>query len=166
MEPAWFWPASGISEGPARIVVVDIDGVLADARHRQHLLSGQWSDWDEFFSEAGGDGLLAQQAHLLELLDPELLVVLLTARPAWISGITLRWLEQHEVRWDLLIMRPQYDFGPSARMKSTAIKRLRERGFDPTLAFDDDPRNVAAFAGLGVPCVYVHSGYHGGVPAD
>ena len=45
-------------------------------------------------------------------------------------------------------------------IRSEAVEQLRRRRLEPVLAFDDDPRNVAAYAQLGVPCVYIHSGYH------
>ncbi len=37
------------------IAVVDIDGVLADATHRQHHLEGRPKDWDAFFAAVGED---------------------------------------------------------------------------------------------------------------
>ena len=37
------------------IAVFDIDGVLADARHREHHVSGRPKDWDAFFAAVGDD---------------------------------------------------------------------------------------------------------------
>ena len=156
---SWFWPSDDQSLiGPT--VCVDIDGVLADATHRQHLLNSRWRDWDSFFEEAGGDGLLAQQAVLLEVFASDYVVALVTARPAWISTITMTWLTEHDVRWDLLVMRDNSDLRRSAAMKTAAVEQLRERGLEPVLALDDDPRNVVAYANSSIPCVYIHSGYH------
>jgi len=45
-------------------------------------------------------------------------------------------------------------------VKAAAVEQLRARDLEPVLAFDDDVRNVVAYAELGVPCVYIHSGYH------
>lgn len=156
----WFWPSAGETGQRGPTVCVDIDGVLADARHRQHLLDGSWQDWDSFFLAAGDDDLLAQQAVLLDSLAADRVVALVTARPAWISDITLGWLAEHGIRWDLLVMRANHDFRRSSDMKTGAVEQLRRRQLEPVLAFDDDPRNVAAYARLGIPCVYIHSGYH------
>ena len=171
---SWFWPSEARLSGPTLTgptltgptltgptLCVDIDGVLADATHRQHLLKSRWRDWDGFFEAAGGDGLLAQQAVLLETVADDHVIALVTARPAWIADITIDWLVEHDVRWDLLVMRSNSDFGASAKMKTAAVRNLRTRGLTPVLALDDDARNVAAYAKLGVPCVYIHSGYHG-----
>ncbi len=86
---------------------------------------------------------------------------MVTSRPAWIAGLTVDWLEANELRWDLLIMRSNVDYRPAPVVKMDAVAQLRSEGFEPSLAFDDDPRNVAAYASVGVPCVYIHSGYHG-----
>ena len=33
-------------------------------------------------------------------------------------------------------------------------------GYEPVLAVDDDPRNLAMYRSEGVPTVYLHSGYY------
>ena len=37
------------------LAFVDLDGVLADVRHRLHHLTGRRKDWDAFFDAAGQD---------------------------------------------------------------------------------------------------------------
>ena len=63
-------------------IVFDLDGVLSDAASRQHYLEGPWRDWDAFFEACGDDPLIEEVGRLLGLLDPGLVIVLLTARPA------------------------------------------------------------------------------------
>ncbi len=140
--------------------MVDIDGVLADARHRQHYLEGRWQDWDSFFLAAGGDSLLEQQARLLQTISSDHVIALVTARSDWIDGITLKWIQEHGIRWDLLIMRSSSDYRKSTIMKQHAVYQLRTRNYDPVFAIDDDPRNVKMFESEGIPCLYIPSGYH------
>jgi hypothetical protein len=143
--------------------VLDLDGVLADARGRQHFLSGPGrKDWRGFFDAAGDDPVIEEVVRLLELLDRDLAIVLLTARPMRIRPLTEEWLDHNEVAWDLLVMRPDRDFGPSVDFKRQTTRHLKEVGFDLRLAFEDDRRNVDMFHGEGVPCVYLHSGYYEG----
>jgi hypothetical protein len=144
-------------------VVFDIDGVLADAAHRQDVLfsgGGKRKNWKAFFELAGDDAVIDELARVTELLDPTLCIVLLTARPTTIQDLTIEWLERHGLRWDLLVMRPDGDFRPSPDAKQLAVQALRTEGFDLRLAFDDDRRNVDMFHAEGVPCVYIHSGYY------
>ena len=95
-----------------------------------------------------------------ELVDSDLRIVLLTARPISVQPQTLAWLAQHELRWDLLVMREWGDYGAARDFKQDAVHELRHHGFDLRLAFEDDRRNVDMFHREGVPCVYIHSGYY------
>ena len=144
--------------GPA--VVFDLDGVLSDAVNRQHYLEGRWRNWDAFFQACGDDPLIEEVGRLLSLLDPDLRLVLLTARPAWVEPQTLAWLQRYGLRWDLLIMRDFGDYGMAREFKRRSVRELKAAGFDLRLSFEDDRRNVAMFHEEGVPCVYIHSGYY------
>jgi phosphoglycolate phosphatase-like HAD superfamily hydrolase len=144
--------------GPA--VVFDLDGVLSDAASRQHYLEGPWRDWDSFFEACGDDPLIEEIGRLLELISPDLAIVLLTARPDWVAPQTLAWLHRYRLRWDLLVMRDRGDFGAAREFKRRSVRELREAGFDLRLSFEDDRRNVAMFRDEGIPAVYIHSGYY------
>jgi phosphoglycolate phosphatase-like HAD superfamily hydrolase len=140
--------------------VFDIDGVLSDAAGRQHYIERGRRDWDAFFAACGDDPLIAEVGRLLELLDPSLAIVLLTGRPISVQDVTVAWLERYELRWDLLVMRDIGDYQAAMRFKRRTVDELRAAGFDLRLGFEDDPRNVAMFHSVGIPCVYIHSGYH------
>ena len=155
----WRWRDDEPTTGLA--VVFDIDGVLSNAAGRQHFLDpGGRKDWKGFFEAAGDDPLIEEVARLVQLLDRELVVVLLTARPTRIRALTLDWLERHDLRWDLLVMRPDRTFDPSTDFKRRTTEALRAAGLELALAFEDDRRNVEMFHDEGVPCIYLHSGYY------
>ena len=154
----WRWRVGPVEPGPT--VVFDMDGVLSDARGRQHHLERPWRDWDAFFDAVGEDALITEVARLLDVIDPGLRIVLLTARPISVQRQTLAWLALHELRWDLLVMREWGDYGAARDFKQDAVHELRTHGFDLRLAFEDDRRNVDMFHREGVPCVYIHSGYY------
>ena len=138
-----------------------MDGVLSDASERQHFLAGTGrKDWKGFFDACADDTLIEEVARLIELLDRDLVVVLLTGRPLRVQAQTLEWLERHEPRWDLLVMRPKGSYSAALEFKRHTVRELRERGFDLRLAFEDDVRNQEMFREEGVPCVYLHSGYY------
>lgn len=153
----WTWRA-GRSDGPA--VVFDLDGVLANAGSRQHLLKGPRPDWEAFFAASAEDPLVDEVAALLGLLSPDLGIILLTARPARIRAQTIAWLGRHELRWDLLVMRRDGDYRPARQFKQAAVRDIMGRGFDLKLCLEDDLRNVEMFRAEGVPSLYIHSGYY------
>jgi hypothetical protein len=154
----WTWQAEPIEPGPA--VVFDIDGVLSNAAGRQHFLESPRADWRGFFEAAGDDPLIDEVARLLELLDPDLRIVLITGRPVRVRDLTIEWLDRHQLRWDLLAMRSFGDYDAAPVFKEQTVAELRDYGFDLRLAFEDDRRNVAMFHDQGIPCIYIHSGYY------
>jgi phosphoglycolate phosphatase-like HAD superfamily hydrolase len=154
----WHWRSGPVD--PGRAVVFDLDGVLSDAASRQHFLERPWRDWDAFFEACGDDPLIEEVARLLDLLDPGLVIVLLTARPGWVRPQTVAWLHRYGLRWDVLIMRDRGEYSTASEFKRRSARQLRAAGFDLVLSFEDDRRNVAMFREEGVPSVYIHSGYY------
>jgi hypothetical protein len=154
----WTWRDGAVGPGPA--AVVDLDGVLSDAAGRQHYLEYPRRDWRSFFDACGDDPLIEEVKVLLDLLDPKLRIVLLTARPQRVHELTEAWLHHYGIRWDLLLMRPWGDFELSRDFKQASVWDLRAYGFELRLAIEDDRRNVEMFRGEGVPCIYFHSGYY------
>ena len=152
----WYWNAGPVGPGPT--VVFDMDGVLSDASTRQHHLESR--DWDAFFAACGEDEVIHELSRLLSLLQPDLHVVLLTARPLRVRPQTLAWLERHGLRWDLLCMRDDAERSSTQDYKRRVVKDLTALGFELLLAFEDDRRNADMFHSEGVPCVYIHSGYY------
>jgi uncharacterized HAD superfamily protein len=154
----WTWHSGTVEPGPA--VVVDIDGVLSDAASRQHYLEAPRRNWNAFFEACGDDPVIEEMKVLLDLLDPALRIVLLTARPERVHHLTEAWLRRYRIRWDVLLMRPWGDYEMARDFKQASVWDLRNYGFELRLAFEDDRRNVAMFRDAGVPCVYIHSGYY------
>jgi hypothetical protein len=154
----WTWRDGAVEPGPA--AVIDIDGVLSDATTRQHYLEAPRRDWRAFFDACGEDPVIEEVKVLLDLLDPALKTVLLTARPERVHHLTEAWLEHYRIRWDVLLMRPWGDYVQSREFKQESVWELRSYGFELRLAIEDDRRNVEMFRGEGVPCIYFHSGYY------
>lgn len=157
-DPAnWLW-----RDGPVtgQVVIFDLDGVLSDAAGRQHLLERPRRDWQAFFEAVGDDPVIEEVGTLLHALDDRFSIVLLTARPLRIQAHTVDWLTRNELRWDLLVMRDAGNYDMAFDFKGRTVEELRAAELDPVLAFEDDQRNVAVLRALGVPCVYIHSGYY------
>lgn len=158
MPSNWKWREDPVDPGPT--VVFDMDGVLSDAAGRQHFLERGNRDWDAFFEACGDDALIDEVARLLDVIDADHRIVLLTARPIRVQVNTLAWLKRYDLRWDLLIMRNFGDYGASREFKRRSVEELRAYGFDLRLGFEDDQRNIEMFHQEGIPCVYIHSGYY------
>lgn len=162
----WTWRSDTAVAAECASVVFDVDGVLADASHRQHMLKGRHKSWPRFLHAAVHDEPITSNIELLHAVPTATLRVLLTGRPMMIHDKTLEWFERHEVLWDLLIMRPEGEYGPARDTKQVEVMRLRDRGIDITCVYDDDRRNCDAFEQLGIPTVYVESGYYLELPTN
>jgi hypothetical protein len=94
---------------PRDVVVLDIDGVLADVRHRLGYLSRRPKDWDGFFGAAAEDPLLPAGAAVAHDAAANFDIVYLTGRPERIRRVTARWLQHHGLPTGQLLMRGDND---------------------------------------------------------
>lgn len=144
-------------------VVLDLDGVISDASHRQHYLEAEVSkdkDWFGFFHACVDDPVIAHGRALAESISPAVCLVILTARIDDIRELTLDWLEANNIHRDWLILRGPRQGAPSTEWKAEQLGMLREAGAEIQLCADDDPRNVEMMRGLGIPTLYIPSGYY------
>ncbi len=125
------------SPGPRPLAVVDIDGVLADVRHRLHHLERRPKDWRGFFGAAPEDPPLPEGVATARRLAEVCEVVYLSGRPEHCRRDTLAWLRRHGVPQGELHLRPGNDFRPAAEVKLAALRRLAARA-PVTVLVDDD----------------------------
>jgi phosphoglycolate phosphatase-like HAD superfamily hydrolase len=133
------------------IGILDLDGVLADVRHRLHHIEGSHKAWDAFFAGIPDDPPLAEGFAILEPLradDHE--IVLVTGRPERTRADTERWLEHHGLPDARVIMRREGDRRPARQVKRSLVRRLAT---DRTIAVvvDDDPAVCDALQADGWP---------------
>lgn len=132
--------------------VFDIDGVLADHRHRLGHLRGK-KDWNKFFAASEKDSLSPRGAALLEEYQEQCEVVLFTGRPVKERDRTRRWLQRHGLGELRLEMRRDGDRSPSPQMKGKILRRLLEEG-DVLVVVDDELAAVQTAEGLGLPTIH------------
>jgi hypothetical protein len=143
-------PAPG-SPGPRAIAVVDIDGVLADVRHRLRHLEGRPKDWGAFFRAAPRDPPLEVGLDTAHRLAEVYEVVYLSGRPEHCRRDTLAWFDRHGLPRGELHLRPSHDHRPAREFKVGMLRRLRERA-PVAVVVDDDPDvlEAARLAGFDV----------------
>lgn len=144
-----------MSERP--LVIVDIDGVLADVTHRQHHLEGSRRDWSAFFAAAAEDSLITAGAQaVLDAAARGESVAYLTGRPERLRSVTESWLTGHGLPVDseLLVMRPDRDRRPARLFKVQAV-RLLAAAHTIQAVWDDDPQVVDAVRSAGFPAELV-----------
>ena len=139
-------------EPPATIAVIDIDGVVADVRHRLPHLERPHPRWDRFFAAADDDPLLPVGADLVTELAALHTIVWLSGRPEHLRALTLHWLTRHGLPPGRLELRAPGARRPAAEMKLERVRDLA-RDFGIGAVIDDDPRVVEALLAAGLPVV-------------
>ncbi|CAA9319264.1 MAG: hypothetical protein, SCM10.04c [uncultured Nocardioidaceae bacterium] len=123
--------------GARPLAVVDIDGVLADVRHRLHHLERRPKDWRGFFAAAPQDPLLEVGRDTVTRLAEVCEVVYLSGRPESCRRDTAAWFAQHRLPGGELLLRPHGDHRPAKDLKVEVLRRLAERA-PVTVLVDDD----------------------------
>jgi phosphoglycolate phosphatase-like HAD superfamily hydrolase len=145
----------GVSPDPAAkdgrpLAIVDLDGVLADVRHRLRHVDGRHKDWDAFFAGIPDDPPLAEGVAVLERLLADHEVILLTGRPERTRAATERWLSAQGLPRLRVIMRREGDRRPARQVKRQLVRRLAA-GRTLGAVVDDDPEVCAALEADGWP---------------
>ena len=130
------------------LAIVDLDGVVADVRHRLHHIRGRRKDWDAFFAAAARDDVHPEGAAVVATLAASHEVVFVTGRPAHLRGVTEGWLLEHGLDGHRLVMRPAGDRRPAAVVKVELVAALAaDRAIG--IVVDDDPVVLAAMRRAG-----------------
>jgi phosphoglycolate phosphatase-like HAD superfamily hydrolase len=124
-------------------VVFDIDGVLADVRHRLRFVERRPKDWDAFFEAMDDDLPLGTGITLAQERAAEgHRIVYLTGRNEDYRVLTRDWLARHGAPEGRLIMRRSDDRRPARVFKPAALRRIA-RDATVVSVVDDDEAVVA-----------------------
>jgi hypothetical protein len=130
------------------LAVFDIDGVLADVRHRLHLLESRPKDWDGFFAAAPLDPPLDEGVALAREAAADCEVVYVTGRPERCRRDTLAWFRKHGLPEGQLTMRRGRDRRP-ARVAKPELLASWAAGRAVALVVDDDLEVCDAYEAAG-----------------
>jgi hypothetical protein len=130
--------------------VIDLDGVLADVRHRLHHIQHGRQDWDAFFAGIPDDAVLVEGRAVVERLAGDHDLVYLTGRPERTRADTEAWLTRHRLPQARLIMRTDSDRRPARQLKPRLVRELA-RAHTIAVIVDDDVAVCAALEQAGWP---------------
>lgn len=133
---------------PRPLAVFDVDGVLADVRHRLRHVQSRPKNWDAFFAAAVDDPPLPQGVALAQESATACEIGYVTGRPERCRADTLAWFARHGLPAGRLSMRRPRDFRPARVAKLDLLRRLAA---DRTVAVvvDDDEQVCDAYEQAG-----------------
>jgi phosphoglycolate phosphatase-like HAD superfamily hydrolase len=141
--------------GPrSQIVLVDMDGTLADVGHRLHFINqaARRKNWERFFEGMDADMPIAEIADWVRELAREYRIVIVTGRPEAYRERTIRWLERFGVPWDEMHMRPDGDHRPDHIVKKQILDSLGPRRDLIAFVIDDRPSVCDMWRAAGLKC--------------
>lgn len=163
--PATGTLAAAVAAGlypPRPVMVVDIDGTIADDSHRRALVprlrKNKTEAWLAFSDACDRDLPILGMCALVLALSDRFAPLFITSRPERVRDKTEAWLRSHLgliVDRETLLMRPDDATEPAHELKPRLLGAAGVRLADVAFALDDDPRVVEAWRALGVRCLDV-----------
>ena len=140
-----------------RVAIYDIDGTVADNRHRLHWIENKPEDWDGFYLTLSEDKpILKLIKRLKRQAKKGIHIVYMTGRQEAYRKETRKWLNKHikGIKYEL-IMRPHDSKLEAPKLKVRMIEDyFRPLGLNPKDAvvefWDDDERIIAAMKQIGI----------------
>ena len=139
--------------------VFDIDGTLADLRHRRHHIQKDPKDWGAFFAACMDDVPIGHICALAIDLSSAAPILLVTGRSDAVRTETDLWIRtKARLLHSGLYMRKEGDHRSDEIVKAELLEQVMGDGYQPMMVFDDRARVVAMWRAAGIPCAQVAEG--------
>jgi hydroxymethylpyrimidine pyrophosphatase-like HAD family hydrolase len=126
-------------------IIVDIDETLTDSTHRQRFLTKNKHTRQKFYELMDKDLPIYPTIFLVRSLFKNHTILLVTGRPKRFKNKTVDQMYRFGVNYHKLYMREDDDFRSNADYKESVITKIKNDGFLPTLAIDDNPKTIAMY---------------------
>lgn len=134
-------------------VIFDLDGTVALIGHRRHLTKEHWPSFER--SCVTDQPNLPVIAVMKVLRAAGWMIEIWSARSEKVRGYTEDWLNDNDVRYNVLRMRPEYDSRDDAILKE---EWLLAEEVKPDIVFDDRQKVVDMWRRNGITCCQVAPG--------
>ena len=139
------------------IAIVDIDGTIADVRHRLHHIQGPGrKNWKAFFEAMDHDTPIPDMIRQVHELESDHEIIVVTGRPEHYRRRTENWLKENGIRYARLFMRPDGDHRPDYTVKAEVLREYPKGRI--ALAIDDRGPVCDMWEKNGIRCIRVDSG--------
>lgn len=137
------------------IICLDLDGTVSDGRSRLHYIKNPPKDWHNFFMEGQHDPIYPEIVRMVkEDADKGDIIVVTTARPITYYDISKSWLDQHNIPYNLILMRRKGDHRPDYVVKEEMIDEIVSLlGRKPNKAYDDKDEVIDMFRNNGLEVI-------------
>lgn len=141
-------------------VIFDLDGTLADIRHRRKFLDGSKPDWKSFNEHILNDTpnlpIVGLYKTLWESRAYE--IIILTGRNEEFRAVTENWLATNDIPFGDLIMRADNDYRVDHLIKEEMLRTLILEGKKIAFVVDDRQQVVDMWRRNGITCLQCDAG--------
>jgi uncharacterized HAD superfamily protein len=142
-----------------KIIVVDLDGTLANLDHRIGWISSKPKNWRAFNAGIINDTVYTDISWLVSTLRSQNnTIVICTGRSSDVREVTETWLKTHDIQYDAIFMRSFGDHRPDYIVKVELLEQIREHYGEPYIWLDDRDQVVNALRENGVRVLQVKPG--------
>jgi predicted kinase len=115
---------AGMLQYKDEIIICDIDGTIADGRHREHFLAQDKKDWASYYALLCYDEPIDLICRWIAEEIKERTVILVSGRPDTYQRETVAWLKMCRIKYDYILMRRGDDKRPDTMVKADILKLL------------------------------------------
>ena len=142
-----------------KIFVFDLDGTICDCSHRQHHVRLKPKRWDLFNKGIPLDTPHMDIIWLFQTFAAAGHTMLIASgRGAENMPETVKWLDDHGVKFHGIYMRKAKDSRPDNIVKGELLDQIRAEYGEPFMVFDDRNQVVDMWRAAGVRCLQVAPG--------
>lgn len=139
-------------------LIFDIDGTITDITHRRQFVKQSPKDWDAFNTRMKDDVLQRWAKRFIKDLRIRHKIILITGREERFREITINWLKEKGIHFDLLLMRSTGDRTDDHEIKRDFYERHVSGQYDVVAVIEDRSRCVQMWRGLGLVCLQCDNG--------
>lgn len=150
-------------DGVRKLIVVDLDGTLANIDHRVPLVTRDRPDWDAFNMACGDDKPNRWCVKLINEMAPAygIRLVIVSARSKVVEQETKDWLNNHVTAFfngdvELFMLREAGDTTEDVALKMRWLKEVAGGPAAVLFAVDDRQKVVDAWRAAGVTCLQAY----------
>jgi acid phosphatase class B len=142
-----------------KVIVVDLDGTLANLDHRISWISLKPKNWKAFNAAIIDDALYEDIKWLVDTLRVSgNKIIICTGRSSDTHGVTTEWLKNHNIEYNDIFMRRSGDHRPDYVVKVELLNEIREKHGEPYIWLDDRDQVVNSLRENGVRVLQVKEG--------
>jgi len=151
----------GVGMPDKAIAVFDLDGTLANVEHRIHLIEKkdpQKGDYDAFYEASVKDTPNQEIIDLCNKWASSHEIYIASGRSDQVREQTEKWLHDHDVHYDKLLMRPADNRQDDVDLKRDWVESGEIPKARVEIVYEDRPKMVEMWRGLGMDCRQIVDG--------